>query len=99
MLPPCGGSGSCCSDRLDVKRKQIKKTILSTESFIQYAEKCKYCILKHVRGIKRSGTDEPIPRAGIENKHVDTGEEKERGVNWESIINIHTYTAMCKKDS
>ena len=30
-----------------------------------------------------------------ENKHVDTGEEKEGGVNWESSINI--YTLPCVK--
>ena len=46
---------------------------------------------------RKNGTDEPICRAGIETdvekRCVDTGEEGERGTNWEIRINIYHYHA------
>ena len=36
------------------------------QSEVNQKEKNKYCILMHVCGIQKNGTDEPICRAGIE---------------------------------
>ena len=36
------------------------------QSEVSQKEKNKYCILTHIHGIWKNGTDEPICRAGIE---------------------------------
>ena len=64
------------------------------QSEVSQKEKNKYCILTHIYGILKDGTDEPICRAAmetdIENRRVDTKREGEGGKNWES--NTETYT-------
>ena len=37
-----------------------------TQSEVSQKEKNKYCILTHMYGIEKNGTDEPIFRVGIE---------------------------------
>ena len=62
---------------------------MKLESVIQselcQKQKNKYCILMHVYGIQKNGTDELMCRAGIEtdieNGLVDTGGEGEGGMN------------------
>ena len=50
------------------------------QSEVSPKEKNKYCILMHIYGIWKNGTDEPICRAGIdtdvENGLVDIGKER-----------------------
>ena len=47
------------------------------QSEVSQKEKNKYHILTHIYGIDKDGTDEPIYRAAIENRLVDTvGEGK-----------------------
>ena len=66
-------------------------------------EKSKYRILRHIYGIEKDGTDEPICRAAvdedIENRLMDTvgGGEGVGGTSGESSMD--TYTAVCKTDS
>ena len=49
------------------------------------------CILVHVRGIQKDGTDEPICRAAVETQTVDAMWKGEGGVNGES--SVETYIA------
>ena len=55
------------------------------QSEVSQKEKNKYCILTHIYGILKDGTDEPICRAAmetdIENRRVDTKREGEGGKN------------------
>ena len=55
-----------------IKRNKIELFVLrwmDLESVIQseasQKEKNKYCMLTHIHGIKKTGTDEPSGRAGI----------------------------------
>ena len=55
-------------------------------------EKNKYCILAHICGIQKNGTDEPICREGIETQtqRMDKWRQGWRGVemNWETGIDL-----------
>ena len=63
------------------------------QSEVSQKEKNKYCILTHIYGILKDGTDEPICREAMEtdkeNRLVDKKREGEGGMNWES--NTETY--------
>ena len=55
------------------------------QSEVSQKEKNKYCMLTHIYGILKSGTDEPSGRAGIkdtdiENRLEGTGQEGEAGM-------------------
>ena len=66
---------------------------------MQVRKEKKYCILTHIYGIYKNGTDKPIRRAGIETDVgkglVDIEGEGENGTNWESRTDI--YTLPCVK--
>ena len=75
-----------------IKRNEFESVVVSwmdleplIQSQVSQKEKNKYCILTHIYGIQKNGTDEPICRAGIEdsvteNRLVDTvGKER---VGW-----------------
>ena len=70
------------------------------KSEVSQKEKSKYCILTHIRGIQKNGTDERTVRAGIqrhrENSRVDTV-GRGSGVTWEAGIDV--CTLECKLDS
>ena len=51
------------------------------QSKINQKEKTKYHILTHICGIQKNGTDEPICRADIEKRLIDTTGEAEGGMN------------------
>ena len=76
--------------------RTLKKSNQQSEDFLN-----KYCILKHIYGIKKNGTDKPICRAEIETQTWRTdkwtwgGGEEEGGKNWE--IRIDIYTPPCAK--
>ena len=42
------------------------------QSEMSQKEKNKYHILMHIYGIQKKGRDEPVCKAGIENRHADT---------------------------
>ena len=57
-----------------IKRNEFESVLvrwMKLESVIQselsQKEKSKYCMLIHIYGIQKNGTDEPICRAGIQN--------------------------------
>ena len=56
------------------------------------SEKTKYHILMHIYGIQKDGSDEPIYRAAIENRFVDTVGERKGRMNWKS--RLETYTLL-----
>ena len=75
-----------------IKKNEFESVLtrwMNLEPFIQsevsQKEKNKYCILTHIYGILKDGTDEPICRAAmetdIENRRVDTKREGEGGKN------------------
>ena len=75
------------------------ETVIQSE--VSQKEKNKYCILTHICGIQKNGTDEPISRAGIETQtqRMNTwtlGREGEGGTNWE-IMCQYIYTLPCVK--
>ena len=88
--------------QLATERKEIGSFVgmwMALESAIHskvsQKEQNKYCILTQLRGIQKTGPDEPISKAGIEmqtqrNRHVDPEGEGEGGMNWESSIDICT---------
>ena len=69
-----------------------RETIMQSE--IGQKEKNKYCILMHICGIQKNGTNEPICKAEIEiqigNKCIDTKGEREGGGNWETGVGTYT---------
>ena len=79
------------------------ETVIQSE--VSQKEKNKYCILTHICGIRKNGTDEPVCKAEIDtdvkNKFMDTKHGKpwwggDGGVlNW--AIGIDMYTLMCIK--
>ena len=76
------------------------KRLSSIYSEVHQKEKNKSCILTHIHGISKDGTDEPIWRAAMETQikeqtYRHEGQERERGTNGESTI----YTTICKTDS
>ena len=90
---------------LAVERNKIGSFVemwMDLESVIQsevsQKEKNKYCILTHICGIQKNGTDEPICRAGIET--WTCGHRGGKG-GWDELRDQdqHTYTTMCKTDS
>ena len=76
-----------------------KKLEPITQSEVSQKEKYKYCVLTHIYGIWRDGTDEFNFRAAMENRPIDKvgGEEGEGEMYGES--NIEIYNTMCKTDS
>ena len=71
------------------------------ESVIQSEEskrgKNKYCILMHMDGISKDGTDERVCRAGIEKRHWTQGEKGREDELWEQ--HCHTVTVVCEAGS
>ena len=72
------------------------ETVIQSE--LSQKEKNKYCILTHICGIQKNGTDEPGCKAKIETKMQRTNVWKPRGesggvfgMNWEIGIDIYTY--------
>ena len=61
--------------------------------------KNKYCILMHICGIQKNGTEEPICRAEMETDvqmyECQGWGEGRCGVNWE--VGIDIYTLLCIK--
>ena len=56
------------------------------QSEVSQKEKNKYCILTHICGIQKNGTDEPICRAGIEMQMQRTDMWTRRGRGgWEKL--------------
>ena len=60
-----------------IKRNKIKSFVvmwMNLESVIEggvsLKEKNKYCMLMHICGIWKNGTDKPICRAGIETQYL-----------------------------
>ena len=93
-----------------IKRNEIGsfvETWVNIETAIQsevsQKEKNKYCILMHICGTQKNGTDEPVCRAEIETQMQRTNvwtPRREHGVgdggmNWE--IGIDMYTLICIK--
>ena len=67
------------------------KLELIIQSEVSQKEKNKYCILMHIYGIQKDGTDEPICRTAMDTQTQRTdlwiqGREGEGGVNGESSI-------------
>ena len=77
------------------------------QSEVSQKEKNKYCILKHIYGIQKDGTYEPICRAAIcrdtdiENRLTDKGrgEEGEAEMSVESNMEAYTLTHVKQKAS
>ena len=79
------------------------ETVIQSE--VSQKEKNKYHILRHICGIQKNGTDEPVYKAEIEtqiqrtNVWTPTGEGGGAGggggMNWE--IGIDIYTLICIK--
>ena len=63
----------------------------------EVSQKNKYHLLRHICGVQKNGTGEPIHRAGIEREKglVDTGGEGEGGANRESSTDV--YSLACVK--
>ena len=96
-----------------IKRNKIAsfvETWMDLETVIQnevcQKEKNKYCILKHIYGIQKNGTDEPVFKAEIEiqmqrtNVWTPREESGGRGVGGGGMnceIGIDMYTLMCVK--
>ena len=64
-----------------------------TESELSPKEKNKYCVLMHICGIQKDGTDVPICRAGlemnIEDRFMDTGHYGESEMNGDCSMEIY----------
>ena len=65
------------------------------QSEVSQKEKNKYCILTHICGIQKNGTDEPVfqgknRKADVENGRVGTVREGEGGMNCEIRFDINT---------
>ena len=62
-----------------------RETIMQSE--IGQKEKNKYCILMHICGIQKNGTDEPICKAEIETQRTNvwttTGEGSDELGDWD----------------
>ena len=74
------------------------ETVLKSE--VSQKEKNKYRVLMHMSEIQKSGTDEPICRAGTETQTygcVDMG----WGGEWDGLGGwvFHVYIPLCKTDS
>ena len=68
------------------------------QSEVSQKEKDKYCILTHIHGIKKNGTEELIDRQQWRNRHREQtwtwGEGEMYGKS-----NMETYITICKTDS
>ena len=70
------------------------------QSEVGQKEKDKYCLLTHVYGIQKDGTNEPTCRAAVEtdvdNRLVDGGRRE-----WGELRELHgnIYITICKIDS
>ena len=78
---------------LFVVRWMDLETVIQSE--VSQKEKNKYCILTHICGIQKNGTDEPVCRAGLETQMQRTdvcGHKvgREGGMNWEIRFDINT---------
>ena len=64
---------------------------------VSQKEKNKYCLLTHVGGIQKNGTDEPICKAEIETKMQRTnyGHQGEKG-RWDKLGDWNSHTTMYK---
>ena len=58
----------------EIKRNEFESVLVRwmklepvIQSELSQKEKNKYCMLIHIHGIQKNGTDEPICRAGIQN--------------------------------
>ena len=92
-----------------IKRNEIGsfvETWLDLETVIQsevsQKEKNKYCMLMHIYGTQKNGTDEPVCRAELEtqNKHMDTkgGSGEGQWQWWDKLGDwIDIYTLICIK--
>ena len=65
------------------------------QSEVSQKEKNKYCMLMHICGIQKNGTDEPVCKAEIETQTQRTNVwtprgERGGGINWEIGIEIYT---------
>ena len=72
----------------------LKSKLHIKQSEVSQKEKDKYYILRHIYGIYKDGTDEPICRAAMErqteNRLVGTLGEGEGGISWESSMETCT---------
>ena len=72
------------------------------QSEVSQKEKDKYCILMHIYGIQKNGTEDFIYRAAVEKQtqRIDLqtwGEGREGEMYGKS--NMESYTTICKTDS
>ena len=66
---------------------------------VSQKEKNKYCILTHICGTQKNGTDEPVYKAEIETQTQRTNiwtprGERGGGMKWEIGIDIYMYTCI-----
>ena len=68
---------------------------------VSQKEKDKYCILAHIYGIQKDGTDEFICRAAMEKQTqgTDTGGGEEGEGEMYGQSNMEIYITICKIDS
>ena len=71
------------------------------QSKVSQKEKDKYCILTHIYGIQKNGTEEFIYRAAMEKQREWTygHGEKEGEAEMYGESNMETYNTVCKIDS
>ena len=71
-----------------------------TQSEVSQKEKYEYCILMHIYGIQKDGTDEFICKAAMEKHREQTYGHGERGREGEMYgeSNMETYITICKID-
>ena len=73
------------------------------QSEVSQKEKDKYCILTHIYGIQKDGTDEFICRAAMEKQTQRTDLQTWQGEEGEGEMygqcNMEAYNTICKTDS
>ena len=72
------------------------------QSAINQKEENRYHILMHIYGIYKNGIDdlickEEIKTQNVENKHKDTKEERNSGMNLKFEVDIYTLLIQCIK--